>query len=75
MQNTLKQNYAVECNHLLTMAYEICRAIDTQEFADALRAQGYTHLTIQKGAGDYVPQKLVPAGSSTAEHSSGLTVE
>jgi hypothetical protein len=52
-----------------------CRAVDTPEFAAALRAKGYTQLVIQKGAGEYLPCKLLPAGAISGEHASGLRIE
>jgi hypothetical protein len=52
-----------------------CRAVDTPDFAAALAAKGYTQLVIQKGAGDYVPCKLLPARTTSGKHESGISVQ
>ncbi|WIA10315.1 hypothetical protein OEZ86_000456 [Tetradesmus obliquus] len=54
---------------------DLIKAVDTPEFAAALAAKGYSQLIIQKGAGEYVPCKLLPAGATSAEHASGLKVQ
>ncbi|WIA23306.1 hypothetical protein OEZ85_000073 [Tetradesmus obliquus] len=53
----------------------LIRAVDRPEFAAALAAKDYTRLIIQKGAGKYVPCQLVPAGTTAAQHASGVWVE
>eukprot|EP00878_Enallax_costatus_P004757 GHUV01005007.1.p1 GENE.GHUV01005007.1~~GHUV01005007.1.p1 ORF type:complete len:184 (+),score=62.05 GHUV01005007.1:120-671(+) len=53
----------------------LIRAVDAPQFAAALVAKGYNRLVIQKGAGAYSPTNLVPAGSTAADHPSGLRVE
>ncbi|KAF6251648.1 glycosyl transferase [Scenedesmus sp. NREL 46B-D3] len=54
---------------------DLIKAVDTPEFAASLAAKGYTQLIIQKGTGEYVPCKLVPAGSTSAQLASGIKVE
>jgi hypothetical protein len=50
------------------------RAVDTPEFAAALVEQGYTKLVIQKGAGEYFPNQLVPEGNDAVRLPIGLTI-
>jgi hypothetical protein len=50
------------------------RAVDTPEFAAALVDKNYTKLVIQKGAGEYWPNKLVPEGNDAVRLPNGLTV-
>lgn len=52
----------------------LVRVIDDPEFADLLVSQGYTDLVIQKGAGEYIPQRLCPGGASSVKLDNGLTV-
>ena len=53
----------------------LIQAVDTIEVADALVKQGYTALVIQKGAGRYQVQTLVPLGKQHHQHSNGLQVQ
>ena len=53
----------------------LVQAVDTIEVADALVKQGYTALVIQKGAGRYQVQNLVPLGRQHHPHSNGLQVQ
>lgn len=53
----------------------LIQAVDTLEVADALVAQGYQKLVIQKGAGKYQVQTLVPLGSQHHQLSNGLQVQ
>ena len=53
----------------------LIQAVDTIEVADALVKQGYTALVIQKGAGRYQGQTLVPLGKQHHQHSNGLQVQ
>ena len=53
----------------------LIQAVDTIEVADALVKQGYTALVIQKGAGRYQVQTLVPLGRQHHQHSNGLQVQ
>ncbi|GBF94213.1 UDP-N-acetylglucosamine transferase subunit [Raphidocelis subcapitata] len=53
----------------------LIRAVDSRAFENALVAKGYSHLVIQKGAGEYAPRVLLPDGASAATLDSGLKVE
>ncbi|DBA82262.1 TPA: hypothetical protein ACH3X2_000532 [Trebouxia sp. C0005] len=53
----------------------LIQAVDTIEIADALVKQGCTALVIQKGAGRYQVQTLVPLGRQHHQHSNGLQVQ
>eukprot|EP00775_Hariotina_reticulata_P011613 gene11613-11757_t len=52
----------------------LIRAVDSPAFVAALAAKGYNQLIIQKGAGEYAPHQLVPAGSTSAEQPGGFRV-
>ncbi|KAI8470239.1 MAG: glycosyl transferase [Monoraphidium minutum] len=52
----------------------LIRAVDTQAFSDALVSKGYSRLVIQKGAGSYAPQLLLPPGAASGAFG-GLEVE
>ena len=54
---------------------ELVKEIDTTGFAEVLQKLGYTKLLVQRGAGAYIPNTLVPAGSSTQQLLSGFSVE
>ena len=53
----------------------LIQAVDTPEFADALISKGYKKLVIQKGAGRYQLQTLVPLGSQHHQLCNGLQIE
>ena len=50
----------------------LIEAVDTNEVADTLVSKGYSQLVIQKGAGRYQVQTLVPLGEQHHQHTSGL---
>ena len=52
----------------------LIQAVDSFSVADALVAQGYQKLVIQKGAGKHQIQTLVPLGSQHHQLSNGLQV-
>ncbi len=53
----------------------LIQAVDTTDVAEALVSKGYKKLVIQKGAGNYQVQMLVPAGSRSHQLSNGLQVQ
>lgn len=53
----------------------LVQAVDSVAVADALVAKGYSKLVIQKGAGKYQVQTLVPQGSQYHQFDNGLQVQ
>ena len=53
----------------------LIQAVDTTEVANALVRKGYSKLVIQKGAGAYQVQTLLPAQAQSHQLSNGLQVQ
>lgn len=53
----------------------LIQAVDQLEVVLALAAQGFDKLTLQIGAGSYVPMVICPAGQHVFKHASGFEVE
>eukprot|EP00955_Chlamydomonas_euryale_P081542 363595-Chlamydomonas_euryale.AAC.8 len=53
---------------------DLVAAVDSDEFAEAALARGYTHLRVQRGNGAYAPHNLLGLGSDSGVSKCGLEV-